>query len=262
MSTDSDGPRSKWIYLCTPFHTGTHFVRFMLELHPDVSYWRCGTTEVRGKSMRQWHQLCRAGQISFQDLLELGIECPDDLPAWTIEEADRLEISIPNKTVKRHLVHDHLEMEKFWYPELRTVVTVRDPLLSVIGTLRRGGVGSADAIISGFQFLAGMEMESCFWFCTDLWSRDRDRGLELLNYLDLRPTEEIRSFVSRWPTLNSTSDGRFKATDDPQLVKARTLAATKSRLDPLLYPWAEKLRRAGIQTFMERLGYRDLVWFE
>jgi len=256
-------PPSDWIFLYTPMHTGTHFARFLLELHPRVSFWRCDRTVVRGRPLGQWHRLRQQQCISFSELVRLATESPPDLPAWTQCEADRLGISIPAKAVARTLVHAHITSPPFWHPELRPVVTVRDPLLSVISRLRRGdSPEGGDRIVSHFQFLAKLEPERCFWFCTDLWKDDRKKALDLLRDLHLEPTAEIRDFVARWPVVNSTSHGNQEQHRDPRLLEARRLAISKRGVHPVVGRWAKKLRQSGVQGLLEKLGYRDLVWFE
>ena len=182
---------SPWIYLCTPRHTGTHFLRVLLELHSKVSYWKCGRTEIDGRTMDQWHELHRTGAISFRELLRLGVRCPADLPAWTEQEVKKLGLRIPEKHIEYDLVQAHALRTTPWYPSLRTVVAVRDPLLAIISGLRRQGEDWAEDILAGIQFLADKQDE-CFSFCVDQWQEHPGRALELLAYLDLEPTRQIK----------------------------------------------------------------------
>ena len=103
-----------WIYLCTPQHTGTHFLRVLLELHPKISFWKCDRTQVNGRPLREWHQLHREGQISYRELVALGVRTPADLPEWTKQEAAKLRITIPPKQIESHLVHSHASRTTHW----------------------------------------------------------------------------------------------------------------------------------------------------
>ena len=253
---------SPWIYLCTPRHTGTHFLRVLLELHPKVSFWKCGRTEIDGRTMNQWHQLHREGAISFRELLRLGVRCQSDLPAWTEQEVKRLGLRIPDKQVEYDLIQAHALQDTPWYPSLPTVVTVRDPLLAIISGLRREGEEGAESIFAGIRFLADKHNE-CFFFCVDQWQNHRERALALLAYLDLEPTQEIYDYIARWPSPNAAeTHEHLIQNDSPELAEARRLALDERRVHPVVELWAERLQEAGLQPYYESLGYKDLAWFE
>lgn len=251
-----------WIYLCTPQHTGTHFVRFLLELHPHVSFWKCGRTMVGQQNMADWQLLCQLGHTTPEKFSALVEHAPSDFPEWTRSEAKRLGIQIPEKLRTRSLFHSHLNGHKrFWYAGVPTIVTIRDPLLSVISALRRGSVEGANGVIGGFRFLNRLSADACFWFLTDLWAGDREKAFGVLDFLGLERTGEIDQFVRQWPALNSTSDGRFAQTDRPDLAEARRWALEERRIHPAVEWWAHQIQDAGLQLLFQRLGYRDLAWF-
>lgn len=251
-----------WIYLCTPLHTGTHFLRVLLELHPRVSFWKCGRTVVDGRTMNDWHRLCKDGLISFRELIRLGTRCNSDLPAWTEREVAKLGLRIPDKQVEFDLIHSHALATTHWYPSLPTVISVRDPLLAIISGLRRNGSDGAESIFSGVQFLAKRRSE-CFMFCVDLWKHHRERTLELFSYLGLEPTQEIYDYVAKWPSPNAIEDHKHLLQDkSSDLAEARHLALHEGKVHSCVSVWADRLRRAGLQEFYESLGYRDLAWFE
>ena len=253
---------SPWIYLCTPLHSGTHFLRVLLELHPQVSFWKCGRTQVAGKSLGEWHKLHHEGSISFGELLRLGVRCEPDLPEWTRQEVAKLGLSIPEKHVEFDLVHKHALHTTPWYPSLPTVVSVRDPLLAVISALRRSGTESAEAIVAGMSFLA-TKRDECFLFCVDQWQSHRQRALELLSYLALEPTQEIYDYIARWPSPNAAEAHEHRIQDkSAALSEARRLALEEKQIHPIVAMWARRLQQAGLQEFFESLGYSDLAWFE
>ena len=251
-----------WIYLCTARHTGTHFLRVLLELHPKISFWKCDRTQVDGRPLAEWHQLHREAQISYRELLALGVRTPADLPEWTKQEAAKLRITIPPKQIESHLIHSHADRTTYWYPSLPTVVSIRDPLLAIISGLRRGGTDAAENILGGFRFLASGQ-DDCFFFCVDQWQSHRERALELLAYLDLEPTQEIYDYLACWPSPNAAEAHEQLILDkSPELAEARRLSLQEGQVHPMVEPWAERLRAAGLQRFCESLGYRNLAWFE
>jgi len=263
MYHDDNSESPDWIYLCTPQHTGTHFVRFLLELHPRVAFWTCGRTVVDGWSMTDWQVLCQLGRITFGQLSSLAERAPSDLPGWTYAQAAQLELKIPEKHAPRPLLHSHLNSDKqHWHAEVQTVVTVRDPLVSVISALRRGSPEDALGIVKAFGFLSGLDTDACFWFCTDLWQNDRKKALGVLEHVGLPVTPEIEGFVSRWPALNVTLDGNFDNTDRLELIEARRWAIEERQVHPAVDWWARQIRETNVQPQLERLGYRDLAWFQ
>ena len=267
MPIDGNIPAADWILLNTPQYTGTHFVRLLLELHPNVSFWKCDGMMVNGEILRVWYARHKKGHISFDRLVELANKCIPTTVDWTRRQLDHLGIPLPDKTVSRMLVQIHLTHHQFWYPQPKMVVSIRDPLLSVITTMRRGAPRAGDAIVAAYKFLGALDRECCFWFCTDLWADQREKALDLFDYLGLEPTEGIRDFVAAWPAIRSTMEGDYEreendCSEDPALLEARRLAVDKERVHPIVEPWAEKLRSGGIQALMEDLGYRNLVWFE
>ncbi|MBC8356994.1 MAG: FkbM family methyltransferase [Planctomycetes bacterium] len=251
-----------WIYLCTPRHTGTHFLRVLLELHPKVSFWKCGRTEVAGRTLSEWHRLHAEGAISLRELLRLGTRCDSDLPAWTEQEVKKLGLRVPDKHVEHDLVQAHAQETTPWYPSLPTVVTVRDPLLAIISGLRREGTDRAESIFAGVKFLAD-KRKQCFLFCVDQWEQHRERALELMSYLDLEPTQEIYDYIARWPSPNAAEAHEHLMLDQSsELAEARRLALEERQVHPIVESWAQRLRQAGLQEFYESLEYSDLAWFE
>ncbi len=251
-----------WIYLCTPQHTGTHFVRLLLELHPKISFWKCGRTEIDGRAMRQWQKLHNDGAISFRELLRMGVRCQADLPEWTKREARELGIEIPEKHVEYDLVHSHATTTTYWYPMVPTVVTIRDPLPAVISALRRGDPDPGEGIIAGIRHVADKQDE-CFCFCVDLWEGRRKLALGLFAYLGLTVTQEIHEYLSLWPSQNSAERHEHLILDkSDDLAEARRWAIERKAVHPAVASWAGRIRQAGLQPFYERLGYTDLAWFE
>lgn len=251
-----------WIYLVTPQHTGTHFLRLLLELHPQISFWKCGRTVVDGLPLGKWHKRHADGEISFGELLRLGVRCEADLPEWTRQEIAKLGLTIPDKHVEFDLVQHHALRTTPWYPSLPTVVAIRDPLLAIISGLRRTGPEAAESIIAGFSFLAGKQDE-CFFFCVDRWASERQRALDLFAYLGLEPTQEIYDYLALWPAPNAADEHQDLIEDKAtELAEARRLAIEEHAVHPIVASWAERLRRARLQPFFESLGYMELAWFE
>ncbi|MCA9141764.1 MAG: FkbM family methyltransferase [Planctomycetales bacterium] len=251
-----------WIYLCTPQHTGTHFLRILLELHPKVSFWRCGRTIVEGRPLGEWHKLYLDGAISLRELLRLGVRSEPDLPEWTRQEVAKLGLSLPDKRVEYDLIQKHALRTVPWYPSLPTVVSVRDPLLAIISGLRRKGPEVAEGIVAGVTFLA-TKRDECFMFCVDQWKQHRERALDLMSYLDLEPTQEIYDYIAKWPSPNSSETHQHLILNaSSELAEARRLALEDRQVHPIVEPWAQRLRQAGLQEFYESLGYADLAWFE
>jgi hypothetical protein len=212
--------------------------------------------------MRQWQELCHDGAISFRELLRIGVRCEADLPEWTRLEASELGIRIPEKHVEYDLVHSHATTTTYWYPSVPTVVTIRDPLAAVISALRRREADSGREIIAGIRNVANKEGE-CFYFCVDLWEGRRELALRLFSYLGLTVTQEIHDYLSLWPSQNSAERHEHLILEkSEELAAARVWAIERKGIHPAVASWAEEIREAGLQPFYERLGYRDLAWFE
>jgi len=250
------------IHLNTPYHTGTYFVRFLLELHPGVRFWRHSTSSIRGKRFLEWQNQYKDGDISRAELFALlkGI-LPED-PDWTRQHARNLKYCLrPKLPIAHFLLKNHISFqEQFFYPDIPTVITIRDPLLSVLTCLRRHGRDPAVQVVSVFHQLATNPPENVFYFCTDLWAKDRQKAFDLFEYLGLETTLEVARCVFDWPAINTSAACQTKS-PKAKYEKARNMLIHDNEIHPLLRGWAKKLQKPEIQDFMESLGYRNLSWF-
>jgi hypothetical protein len=253
------------ILLLTVPHTGTHFVRLLLELHPAISFWRVGSQNVQGRTLRDWEHLVSLGVLAPAALREMLRQAAPNDPTWTILQAEQQGITLPTKDPSRVLFHAHLGVHDRPPAGFRLVTTVRDPLLSVITSLRRYGRFGPAGPLAGWTSLANWPREACFWFCTDLWASDgRHReALRLFEFLGLEPTAQIEQLVESWPPINATGPGNQMATVDRRFEEAKEMASRSNpALHPVMRPWVDSLRATGIQPRLEELGYRRLAWFE
>jgi hypothetical protein len=288
------------IFLYTPQHTGTHFCRMLLESHPEVAPCIYGGMLPRWpyvdffngrEGLAPWHGAVGAQGESRSKALKKRIR----------SHFSEFNISVAAKNKPRYLFyHDHISPvhhrslispEHPSFGEIKTIVTIRDPLLAALSALRRNNTGiiNAASIFEGLYFAA--KMRDAFFFCTDLWQNVPEQMLTVFEFLGLDPVEASHSYIARRPTINVTlRDDELAANASPgiktgqfarenrianrfapaltsqrlaELSEARRLLQQEGRVHPLLEPWVDVLRsEPEYERFYKRLGYRDLLWFK
>ncbi len=227
------------IFLFTPQHTGTHFLRMLLESHRNIDF--CVFEDCRIPVDLRHDYVCRGegvepssdprerllqdyvgdyyrGAITADDFFRcldcFGANRIEASPAFTrrqllarrrIQEfREDLGIELEPKDPLFRLFHGHCGPAYAGRPfsgtEFRLVVTVRHPLLSIISILRRD-----PDILNDFLFALEFVFQlDAFFFCTDLWQNDEPRLLSVFPHLALTPGEPSIRYVRQRPVINRT----------------------------------------------------------
>ena len=229
------------IFLFTPQHTGTHFVRMLLETHPAIGF--CVNESRRiDSAMREAHCLAGTGagasgppherrlddiivdhfhgRLSEADFSHRYDYCLrqsiERFPGRTVADVIRatsgaqfreLGLVPAEKTPRFRLFHGHCGpkyREASLEPSsLRFVVTLRHPLLSLISALRRTDEPAvAEDLIEAFDIVLGLR--GAFFFCTDLWQGRPEAMRGLFTTLGLNPSAETEAFLQLQPRVNET----------------------------------------------------------
>lgn len=260
--------RRRHITIASVPHTGTTFLRLLLELHPATSGWKKANTIADRRPLGAWRLEHAAGRITYPDLCALYRRAPAGRSAFVAEQLDRLGLQLPPLPPDPvvDLVHLHLPERDTTTGRLAyhvdpapTITPLRDPLWAIASGLRRGGPPRARQILFGFRHLAATIVPP-FYLPLDLpGTRSTGTLARLAYYLDLRPTRDMREYWLRWPRVEPI--GRLRRPfDTPEYVAAYQLLQL-GEVHPTLRPWARALRRAGLVDFCRRHGYLDLPWF-
>jgi hypothetical protein len=285
------------IWLLTPHHTGTHFLRLLLELNFAIDYvvfqdqllgdgvWQREWGDSNPYSpnpnfvhfLREEHptNLVCNGRMSMNDYIKI---VQDIRPAynkdWTVETLAPTGILPDEKSLRYQLTHAHGDFF-LWGSSLpplnnrcKYIITIRDPLLSICSGLRRvGEEANARKIIQEFQLLVDYPG---FKFCIDQYKTRalRDANVKcLFRYLDLPLTAPCRRFAKRWMPINETIpaienyQSHWTVEQVNQLREAKKILEEQNDIHPILEPWVDELRASGLQPSLQKLGYDRLTWY-
>ncbi len=95
------------VWLCTPQHTGTHFLRLLLELHPHLSYWKGGGSQTHHQSQVQVFRDYALGCIELSEFKRQAEVLWSGDEAWTGKQLEAVSMTVPKKDIKRTLLHNH-----------------------------------------------------------------------------------------------------------------------------------------------------------
>lgn len=173
-------------------------------------------------------------------------------------------------SLREGLYHTHLPsglVPYFMFDALanthKTIITVRDPMLSLISRQNRYPEGSPhEDILDGFEYIASLDSKNIFWFPIDLYDTVKERKQLLLNlaeFLEVEPDEKyITSTAKKWDLVNTNHDiSLLKAKYTSGDVKEVLNFFTKRGSRFLATQTGKK-----IKDFLIRVGYRDLPWFK
>jgi hypothetical protein len=217
IATSSAADRREIVFLMTPQHTGTHFLRMLLEAHPRISpCLAAGNFPIHKEEQSAMNFL--SGRCTLQDwkdafarrLAQIGGDKTREIEGFFGEFSIRIE---PKPEPTHFLFHDHIHppyvhrgfrMEMANFDKIKIVTAVRDPLLSVISALRRTpkGVEKSALILRGILFTS--RLTNVFHFCTDLWTDRPEAALKVFGYLGLDVPEAARRFLKTYPVINHT----------------------------------------------------------
>lgn len=235
------------IFLLTPQHTGTHFVRMLLETHSRISF---GVPESRriDRSLRPGYRLAGNGvgpegpenegmldeyavrrfhgELTADQFLRCITYCLsqraqttadrtvyEELKRIAVKDFRILGLELPEKDPAYLLFHGHCgpkyELASFADSAQKLVVTLRHPLLAVLSALRRTNDPEvARNILCAFDLV--LRIPRAHFFCVDLAEHDTERALEVFSYLDLEPEDLARNFLEKSPHVNRTITADLK----------------------------------------------------
>jgi hypothetical protein len=229
--------KAKVIYVTSIQHTGTWFLLDMLACHPDVD----GLCESR---------LVRPGDTYIfpgkTTILHKHIPMSAEGEVITLEQ-DRL-LNVPHLAV---------------IDTYKTLIPLRDPLLSIITRQSRHPDLTHTYLVHGFLHLTDLEKHPNVFFVPIDTDIDLPQKRRLLRsaclHIDIpERLTYIRRYAESWPVSNSFSyteqnkslKGHYYSRDIPELMKT--------------FPQEIKLLRekeGQLRPFLEKHGYKNLPWW-
>ena len=251
---------TRFIFLTTLFHTGTWFVLYFFHTHPQVdgileTRFLTNATYLTGQT--EWH----TGVGGVEVPLKKGIVIEKFVPGGTnVLHSHFLDQAQP-------LTTGSILALMLMCP---TVVTMRDPLLSVITSAARVGVDKirADDEVSiiqrvkDFQTLAACvdnisKVSAPVIFPIDLPVTVDSRYellTKVLRHVGLPNDPHAKMWAEKWPLVNTKGNYPLKdayVRRDPEFIK-RLIPKTWNLL---------RSYETSFRPFLERNGYKNLMWW-
>ncbi len=143
----------------------------------------------------------------------------------------------------------------------KTIIPVRDPLMSLITRHNRHPELNHEYIVMGFTYIAGLENVS--FFPVDIKynqeNEDTDR-FNLLNallaYLGLPTENYVKKYAEDWEPVNTTEDYNYLKDS----YKDKNWYAIMKKI-PLEFK-ALSNSKPIIKPFLDKLGYGELAWYD
>lgn len=253
----------------TVAHTGTQFLRALLEINPQLTGQRHADHYVDGVPLSHHRGRYLRGEITLDDLVAIYNRGRPDRSRYVIEQLaavgfDRLPWQRPEVVFIHHHYPELCRLDRaarlYEFPGVPTVTTLRDPLLAVITGAMRVGERQAQQIIAGFQHLAATPDAGRFYLPVDRPEVRTPETLDRLHdYLGLKVDPLQRTFWAAWPRIHGKESVELR--HDTIELRAAYQAAGRGRLHRRAAGWAEQLRAAGCEDFFKAAGYRRLAWY-
>lgn len=232
--------RKNYIFLTTIHHTGTWFVGAIL--HGGFDYFfRCYSTELKPKHTG----------IAIKPYLTV-YEHINDISIQEIRE-----------------VYDLLNKDE----GCLMVVPVRDVLAGIISARRRNPHLSITYVVRDFVLVAKeFGQFNPFFFPVDLYTEpaEREKMLTLLEQaigMEMMLVDDLdkKALAETWEPRNESTDFCLRIFGTPHAVLQQ--AYEQKNIDYIKRELAEEWdylmeKRAVLQPFFEKFGYKDLLWFE
>lgn len=257
------------ILLATPQHTGTHYMRLLLELHPNIQHVKMMVCEYNNVRLARFMVRYFGQKISYDELYNsvVNAEFRDGDIEFTHNGLKSIGIIPDAKSSPLPFIHTHI----FWYNmndkkiysppdrplnEFDVVYTVRDPMLSFVTAFRRSPVPEITTgdILNGLKYIERYGSDG-FIYATDLPEDRADAAIKVFDFLGLPHNDKCLKYVNANNPVNVTGG-------KDELLEAKRMILEEKKVPPFLVPYVSKIRRFNLQGFFESLGYKELVWFE
>jgi len=164
------------------------------------------------------------------------------------------------------MLHDYFNKDS----KCLTIITIRDVLSSLVSARRCAPGRLSDWIVSEFVSIAqDFSVYDPLYFPVDLYTEPADRE-QLLSTFEARIGRELdvlykEELAKCWPAQNRSTDFCLHTYNDPRIElkhahKKEDVYYIKKEMPA---EWALLMeKRAVLQPFFERLGYKRLLWFQ
>lgn len=189
---------------------------------------------------------------------------------WKSAHFEELKLAVPER-MKRGVkpdffshLHHHCdsricELNDTVLQNHKTVLPVRDPLLSLITRQSRHPTWRHRYIVDGFCWMAEREdAENAHFYPVDLGddadSRFR-RTLAVAEHWGMPPVAEMGEFAKRWEKQNATGSNWMKVAYRNRRLSEICDQGLRNEIEYL------QSCEGVIRPFLERQGYKDLIWW-
>jgi len=232
----------KIVYMYSVQHTGTWFVLWFLDNHPDIlGHITANDLMLKNPGLFDGPFIARSKKkIVFHSHINAQMG-PNGL------------FKVPtDEQYKKFLGVYHKKPEKRRY-----LIPIRDPLLSLITRHTRHPKRDHIDVIRGFEMLATTFSKNGFFLPVDLDLTSDRREVLLrgaLEYVDLDPKPYIKTIAKEWPIRGSEKGGEKLK----KLYKNREMRYLERKLSECRLL---KKKESAIRPFLENLGYENLLWW-
>lgn len=220
--------------LATVQHTGTWFVKDIIE---QLTHCKISLLEEVSASV--------IVQPPKDDWLHFHVG-PNDLSTWPNDTSEHLKF----------LGHPYA---KAMATTFKTVIPLRDPMLSLITRQKRHPELVHTSIIDGFEFLSQLDDTNTFWFPIDQQLTLEERFClidSMCKFLDIESDSSVIAKIAlEWEPKNSTPK------DDEQLGSAYQKRDWEYLISRIPQSTKQLLTTPSIRDFLVERGY-NLPWFK
>ncbi len=277
------------IWLFTQPHSGTHFLRIGLELHPNVQNWVQSGYEHRGMRAIDEFYNYLDGNIMYEQFR--GTICNTQLHGNDVEWSRQQLSSVGFEPVRDKITHIPFHTHYIWMwddnqyarirdeKRLRIVCPLRDPLQSFLTGLYRRNTGIKECLIQleNYRYIYDLWRDGrCYLFPVDLYNTPpsrRSAALSMLQSVGLTADDSCIRYFDQATPINPIIlhkpefyPGMPKVSQRRQQEIMEAKDALKNgtfhKPDfPFLHFWIEKLRESKLIWLFESAGYEDLCWY-
>jgi hypothetical protein len=261
------------IFVLSVQHTGTWFVVDFLRDHPDVgffseyqhllrnnprlyaAYEKCANS-LRGPNGEFVWSKPRPESSDYDARLLGGFV---DATLESLTSGTRVLLQQHTQSPRRRLtgVCGGNMCARAFSKLFRTVIPIRDPLLSLLSVYSRDPKLRGANIVDDFEFVVESLSSSCFFLPVDLYSDFRNRSVlleRLLKFVGLSRTAHVYEVAERWTPKNTKGEYEMKRWyREGSLLK---IAGVIPKEVEYL-----KSRECVLRPFLESLGYEGLLWW-
>ena len=217
------------IHIASIQHTGTWFIIDFLRQHSQINKF-----------------------IEFKDIVLLNGSVSENKNTLL-----HSHIAVSNAGIHRNDRCKHIPpiILNVFMNTFKTIISLRDPMLSLITRLNRHPELNHEYIINAFNYVA--TLKNVFFIPIDTGVETRYTSLkQLLSYLGLPEENYVKEYAEKWEAVNSTidiynlkeyyADGDFYNIFKKLPMECKLLIKSKNILKPFFKSW----------------GYKNLLWFD